>query len=270
LNDKIMNDDIFNSAENLNAANARIFEMITDLAQEQTADGRMAQDFGMNGYFHDLIPQFDSQGTMTTRDFQDGPYSSRSGGENFESEPEPVTVAAEDYQTIIEEPNGTRQTTGNMINNDQQIQDMLISGDIDGINRRIREIFEENKSTRAFEDVISYDDAELPQFTDDGRLVYQKISDPSPTDPIQQSTAAVETTDETIEVIPEVAPKSTTTTSRRRVYGTREEELARKMADKGIPISNVRRGPGENMQQQSNNNNIEQQSSNNIERQEGR
>jgi hypothetical protein len=269
LNDKIMNDDIFNSAENLNAANARIFEMITDLAQEQTADGTIARDFGMNGYYHDLIPQFDSEGTMTTRDYQDGPYSSRSGGENFE--PEPVSVATEDYQTIIEEPDGTRQTTGNMINNDQQIQDMLISGDIDGINRRIREIFEENKNTRAFEDVISYDDAELPQFTDDGRLVYQKISDPSPTDSIEQSTAAVETTDETIEVTPEVAPKSTATTSR-RTYGTRQQELARKMADKGIVTTNVKRGPGEMMQQSTNNNNnnIEQQNSNNRIEQEGR
>ena len=245
LNDKIMNDEIFNSAENANVANRRIYEIIANLSDSQTADGRIARDFMQSDYFSHMIPQFDDLGNMTTQDYSDGPKFI-SGAQSFE--PEPVSVAVEDYQTIIEEPDGTRARTGAVINNDQQIQDMLLIGDIEGINERIREIFEENKNIRAFDEVISYDDPELPQFTADGRLVYQRITDPAPTDPIepQNEVEVVEPEEEPEVVEPEPEPEEPVAI---RPQVTRETEIARKRSD--IAYKQQPRTPngrGENLQ----------------------
>ena len=154
--------------------------------------------------------------------------------------PEVPDVLLEDYQTIITEPSGTRARTGAVINNDPQIQQMLLTGDIQGINERIREIFEENRNIRAFDEVISYNDPELPQFTADGRLVYQRITDPAPTDPIEpQNEVEVVEPEEEEEEEEEVAIRA-------RV--TRESEIARKRGDISARQAPTRRGPTENLQ----------------------
>jgi hypothetical protein len=141
---------------------------------------------------------------------------------------------------------------------------MLLTGDIEGINERIREIFEENKNVRAFDEVISYDDPELPQFTTEGRLVYQRITDPAPTDPIEPQNE--------VEVVEEEVVEEEEVAIRPQV--TRETEIARKRSDIAARQVPTRRGRGESINQKpQQTQNVEQeqrqQQTSNVE-QEGR
>jgi len=233
LNNLLINDEEFNNAPNATVANQRVYDLINTIALDILNPD---SDIAVNLLYNNLVPQFDNQGNITMQGKYDEPLIVE--GE-FEV-PEVPDVPLEDYQTIITEPSGTRARTGAVINNDAQIQQMLLTGDIEGINARIREIFEENKNVRAFDEVISYNDPELPQFTADGRLVYQRITDPSPTDPIEpQNEVEVVEPEEEEEEEEEVAIRA-------RV--TRESEIARKRGDISARQAPTRRGPTENLQ----------------------
>jgi hypothetical protein len=227
LNDLLINDEEFNNASNATIANQRVYDLINRVALDILNPD---SDIAVNLLYNNLVPQFDNQGNITMQGKYDEPLI-------VEGE---FAVPIEDYQTIITEPRGTRARTGAVINNDAQIQKMLLTGDIEGINARIREIFEENKNVRAFDEVISYDDAELPQFTADGQLVYQRITDPAPTDPIQP--------EEEPEVVePEPEPEEEVAI---RPQVTRETEIARKRSDIAYKQqAPTRRGPTENINQ---------------------
>lgn len=77
----------------------------------------------------------------------------------------------------------------NVISKDERINNLLRENDIHGVNKRIREIFTENKDNGAWaSDTVNYGDAELPQFTSSGQLQYQKMENAPPTvkTPIKQ------------------------------------------------------------------------------------
>jgi hypothetical protein len=246
LNDLLINDEEFNNAPNATIANQRVYDLINRVALDILNPD---SDIAVNLLYNNLVPQFDNQGNITMQGKYDEPLI-------VEGE---FAVPIEDYQTIITEPRGTRARTGAVINNDAQIQKMLLTGDIEGINERIREIFNENKSIRAFDEVISYDDAELPQFTADGRLVYQRITDPAPTDPIEPTeppeVVEEEEEPEPVAIQPQV---------------TRETEIARKRSDIAYKQQTRNRGRGENINQKTRQtSNMEQEQRPSIE-QEGR
>jgi hypothetical protein len=254
LNDLLLNDDEFNNAPNATVANQRVYTLINAIALDIANPD---SDIAVNLLYSNLVPQFDNQGTVTMQGKYDEPLI-------VEGEFEEPEVPIEDYQTIIEEPRGTRARTGAVINNDSQIQQMLLTGDIEGINERIREIFEENKNVRAFDEVISYDDPELPQFTTEGRLVYQRITDPAPTDPIEPQNE--------VEVVEEEVVEEEEVAIRPQV--TRETEIARKRSDIAARQVPTRRGRGESINQKpQQTQNVEQeqrqQQTSNVE-QEGR
>ena len=77
-------------------------------------------------------------------------------------------------------PQGTHAL--NVISRDERVRNLLRANDIHGVNKRIREIFTENKDRGAWAgDTVIYGDAELPQFTSSGQLKYQKMETPPPT-----------------------------------------------------------------------------------------
>jgi hypothetical protein len=119
-------------------------------------------------------PQFDDSGDMILRNYEEGAMES-------DYVPPPVPVPENLYQDILTARSGSRGIVAKFVNRDPEVQRMVASGDIDGINDRIRDLFAERSNVRAFGDAAIYDDPDLPQFNANGDVVYQKMSDPSPT-----------------------------------------------------------------------------------------
>ena len=69
----------------------------------------------------------------------------------------------------------------NTISLDPRVKKLIAAGDAHGINKRIREIYNERQNQNAFGEVIQYGSATMPQFNTKGEIVYQKYSDATPT-----------------------------------------------------------------------------------------
>lgn len=97
------------------------------------------------------------------------------------------TQPTQPVQQVQINPQGSHAL--NVISKDERINNLLRANDIHGVNKRIREIFTENKDRGAWaSDIVNYGDAELPQFTNSGQLQYQKMEKAPPTlkTPIKQ------------------------------------------------------------------------------------
>ena len=232
LSNLLNNDEEFNNSETVAIANQRVYDLITNSDHKA---------YFMNGNF---IPQFDNEGNLIFQNYTDEPLVPEALPQQ-----QVRSYANEkiNYQSLISETSGDRYRIGNKINSDAQVQNLLASGDTVGVNRRIREIFLENRGTSVFSSAIDYDDPNFPQFTEDGRLVYQKFSDPSPTDPIETQNEVVEEEEEEEEEVA-IQPQV-----------TRESEIARKRGDIAYRQQTTRRGPGENLQGAKQTSNIEQE-----------
>lgn len=101
------------------------------------------------------IPYFDKDGNMSLRDSWDTKI---------------------DINEFLEPPDPVMET----IDTDQKAQELLNQGDIHGLNKRIREIFIQGQ-TATFKGVSEYGDRDMPQFANDGSLVYQNLQDTPPT-----------------------------------------------------------------------------------------
>lgn len=194
LTDKLDNDPDFVNARTTTDANRRIYEILDNLAGEWDtatqrftnvgADAEIAKDFITSATFAHLIPQFDDEGDMILRDYNQGVLESDYEPPSVpvpERLPPPVAVPEGLYQDILTARSGSRGIVAKMINKDPEVQRMITTGDIDGINDRIRDIFNERSNVRAFGDAAMYDDPDLPQFNAKGEVVYQRMSDPAPT-----------------------------------------------------------------------------------------
>ena len=224
LNELLNNDEEFNNSETAAAANQRVYDLITNSDHKA---------YFMSGNF---IPQFDNEGNLIFQNYTDQPLVPQ------ELPQEQVRSYANEkinYQTLIGETSGDRYRIGNKINSDAEIQRLLSLNDTAGVNARIRQIFMENKDMSVFSSAIDRDDPNLPQFTSDGRLVYQKFSEPAPTDPIVQEAPQV--------VEPEVVEPEEPAAIAPQV--TRQTEIARKRSDIAYRQAPTRRGPSENINQ---------------------
>ena len=203
LTDKLDNDPEFVNARTTTDANRRIYEILDELAGEWDtttrsfstvgADAKIAQDFIVSATFAHLIPQFDDTGDMILQDHYLGPLESNyepPSVADTERLPPPVAVPKGLYQDILTARSGSRGIVAKMINKDPEVQRMVASGDIDGINNRIRDLFNERSNVSAFGDAVMYDDPDLPQFNAKGEVVYQKMSAPAPTESVQPAQPA--------------------------------------------------------------------------------
>ena len=194
LTDKLDNDPDFVNARTTTDANRRIYEILDNLAGEWDtatqqftnvgADAEIAKDFITSATFAHLIPQFDDTGDMILRDYYQGVLESDYEPPSVadpERLPPPVAVPEGLYQDILTARSGSRGIVAKMINRDPEVQRMITTGDIDGINNRIRDIFNERSNVKAFGETATYDDPDLPQFNAKGEVVYQRMSEPAPT-----------------------------------------------------------------------------------------
>ena len=177
LTEKLDNDPDFVGSLSTTDANRRVYELLNSLANGTGPDAQIAEDFMTNPAYGGMIPQFDDSGDMILQNHSDGILISSGNSE----QPPPVPVPENLYQDILSARSGSKGIVAKFVNRDSEIQQMIASGDIDGINDRIRTLFTERSSVRAFGDAVIYDDAELPQFNEDGNLVYQRMSEPKPT-----------------------------------------------------------------------------------------
>jgi len=177
LSDLLDNDPDFVGSVSTTDANRRVYELLNEMANGTGSDAQIAEDFMTNPAYAGMVPQFDDSGDMILQNHSDGILISSGNSE----QPPPVPVPENLYQDILSARSGSKGIVAKFVNRDSEIQQMIASGDIDGINDRIRTLFTERSSVRAFGDAVIYDDAELPQFNEDGNLVYQRMSEPKPT-----------------------------------------------------------------------------------------
>ena len=177
LTEKLDNDPDFVGSLSTTDANRRVYELLNSLANGTGSDAQIAEDFMTNPAYAGMIPQFDDSGDMILQNHSDGILISSGNSE----QPPPLPVPENLYQDILSARSGSKGIVAKFVNKDSEIQQMIASGDIDGINDRIRTLFTERSSVRAFGDAAIYDDPELPQFNEDGNLVYQRMSEPKPT-----------------------------------------------------------------------------------------
>jgi len=89
----------------------------------------------------------------------------------------------------IEEDQAIREAVGDpqgsfvlrTINADATIKSLLASGNIAGVNNRIREIFNEQADHNSnFGEAVRFGDPTVPQLSADGNVIYQSLNDPPP------------------------------------------------------------------------------------------
>lgn len=184
LTELLGNDPDFVGSASTTDANRRVYELLSEMANGTGSDAQIAEDFMTNPAYAGMVPQFDDSGDMILQNHSDGILITT--GSNRGVRP-PAPVPSRLYQDVLTARSGSKGIVAKFINRDQEIQQMLASGDIDGINDRIRTMFAERAGQRAFGDAVTYDDPELPQFDEKGQLIYQRYSEPKPTGQVAQA-----------------------------------------------------------------------------------
>ena len=192
LENLLEQDEEYNNTLNVNVKNQRIREIMREQAGEFTIPRghehpiRDLQDI----IFRDMpsVPQFDSQGNIYFQKITEQRINHRveipPEAQQAQQAPQSATQATSQVQI-----NPQNSHAFNVINKDERINNLLRDNDLHGVNKRIREIFTENKDRGAWaSDTVNYGDAELPQFTSSGQLQYQKMEKAPPTlkTPIKQ------------------------------------------------------------------------------------
>lgn len=99
-----------------------------------------------------------------------------------------LLVAPEERQKLETTMSGNRTTSDNQImdtiTRDTRARELILSGNVEELNKRIREIMNEKKLTSTvFDDIVNFNSKTMPQFLPDGTMIYQSINELAPTHP---------------------------------------------------------------------------------------
>jgi len=186
LENLLEQDEEYNTTLNVNIKNQRIREIMReqagdfDVPRTKEHPTRDLQEIIFRN--EPSVPQFDSQGNVYFQTITEPRVNHRVEipPEAQQAQPAPQSATQATSQVQIN-PQGSHAL--NVINKDERIMNLLRANDLHGVNKRIREIFTENKDRGAWAgDTVKYGDAELPQFTSSGQLQYQKIDKAPPTE----------------------------------------------------------------------------------------
>lgn len=151
-----------------------------ELDHREAAGKPVANYYQLNQVIRTMIEENPRRNSMIYRGVTPVPYFDKDGNMSFRDDWREKI----DINEFIDPPE--TDIVFDTINKDQKIQELMDSGDIHGVNKRIREIFKSGE-TASFKDVTQYGDRTMPQFTEAGEMVFQNLKEAPPT---QQTEAA--------------------------------------------------------------------------------
>ena len=101
-----------------------------------------------------------------------------------------LLVAPEERQKLeisLQQQQQTADPMMDTITKDIRARELILSGNVEELNKRIREIIYEKRLTgTTFDDIINFNSKTMPQFLPDGSIIYQGINELAPTHPQYQ------------------------------------------------------------------------------------